>query len=72
MQMLNTFLQALIVFGTIVCVTYYLLRFTAYGVLCLIGKLSFKLGDDAYQHADRTALRMLPKGWGKRRLHFVF
>jgi hypothetical protein len=57
----NTFLQALIVSGTIVCVTYCLMRFTAHCVLWLIDKLSFKPRDDLHRHADRTPLRMSPK-----------
>ena len=39
MLTLITVLQVLIVLGTIVCVTYCLMRFTAYCVLWLIGKL---------------------------------
>jgi len=42
--MLIYFLQALIVPGTIVCVTYYLMRVTVYCVLWLI-ELSFKPSD---------------------------
>ena len=61
MLTLITVLQALIVLGTIVCVTYCLMRFTAYCVLWLIGKLSFKPGDNRRQHEDRTPHRMLPK-----------
>jgi len=45
MLTLITFLQALIVSGTILYVTYCLMRFTAHCVLWLIGKLSFKPGD---------------------------
>ena len=61
MLTLITILQVLIVLGTIVCVTYCLMRFTAYCVLWLIGKLSFKPGDDPHRHADRMPHRMLPK-----------
>jgi hypothetical protein len=63
-------LQALLVSGIIVCVTYCFMRFTAHGVLWLI-EISFKPADDLRQHADRTPVRMLPKtwlGWGNRRL----
>ncbi len=60
MLTLITLLQALIVSGTIVCVTYGLMRVTAYCVLWLI-ELSFKPSDDPQRHADRTPFRMLPK-----------
>jgi hypothetical protein len=55
MLTLTTFLQDLIVSGTIVYVTYFFMRFTAYCLLWLIGKLSFKPGDNRRHHADRTA-----------------
>lgn len=45
MVMFIYLLQALIVSGTIVCVTYYLMRVAAYCVLWLI-ELSFKPSDD--------------------------
>jgi hypothetical protein len=60
MLTLTTLLQALIVSGTIVCVTYGLMRITAYCVLWLI-ELSFKPSDDPQRHAARTPLRMVPK-----------
>jgi hypothetical protein len=63
-------LQALLVSGIIVYVTYYFMRFTAHCVLWLI-EISFKPADDLGRQADRTPPRMLPKtssGWGKRRL----
>jgi hypothetical protein len=60
MLTLTPLLQALIVSGTIVCVTYCLMRVTAYCVLLLI-ELSFKPSDAPQRHADRTPLRMLPK-----------
>jgi hypothetical protein len=63
-------LQALLVSGIIVYVTYCFMRFTAHCVLWLI-EISFKPADDLRRHADRTPVRMLPKmwlGWSKRRL----
>jgi hypothetical protein len=48
------FLQALIALGTIVCITYCFMHFTAYSLLWLIGELSFKPGDNRRQPADRT------------------
>ena len=60
MLTLTPLLQALIVSGTIVCVTYCLMRVAAYCVLWLI-ELSFKPSDDPQRHADRTPFRMLPK-----------
>ena len=63
-------LQALLVSGIIVCVTYCFMRFTAHGVLWLI-EITFKPADDLRRHADRRPVRMLPKtssGWGNRRL----
>jgi len=61
MLTLISFLQALIVSGTIVFVTYCLMRFTAYCVLWLIEKRPFKPRDDPHRQADRTSLRMLPR-----------
>ena len=52
MLTLITFLQALIALGTIVCITYCFMHFTA--LLWLIGELSFKPGDNCRQHADLT------------------
>jgi hypothetical protein len=46
MLTLITFLQALILSGTIVYVSYCLMRFTAYCVLWLIEKLTIKAGGD--------------------------
>jgi hypothetical protein len=60
MLTLVTLLQALIVSGTIVGVTYCLMRLTAYFVLCLI-EISFKPGDAPHQLADKTPLRTLSK-----------
>jgi hypothetical protein len=61
MLKLITFLQTLIVSVTIMCVICCFMRFTAYCVLWLIGKLLLKPADDPHRHADRTPLRMLPK-----------
>jgi len=61
MPTLITFLEALIVSGTIVCVTYCLMRFTAYSLLWLIEKLSFQPDDGRHRCADRTSHRVLPK-----------
>jgi hypothetical protein len=61
MLTLITFLEALIMLGTILCVTYCSMSLTAYCLLWLIGKLSFKPGDNRRQHADRTPHRMLPE-----------
>jgi len=60
MLTLTTLLQALIVSGSVVCVTYGLMRVTAYCVLWLI-ELSFKPSGDSQRHAASTPLRMLPK-----------
>jgi hypothetical protein len=51
--MLIYLLQALIVSGTIVCVTYYLMRVAAYCVLWLV-ELSFKPGDDRQRRRPDT------------------
>lgn len=61
MLTLTNFLQDLIVSGTIVYVTYCFMRFTAYCLLWLIGKLPFKPGENRRRHAGRTPRRMLPK-----------
>jgi hypothetical protein len=61
-----TFLQAIMVAGTIVCVTYCLMHVSAYCVLWLIEKLSFKPRDHRHQHWDKTPLRTLsnpPRTW---------
>ena len=60
MLTLITLLQALIVSGTIVGVTYCLMHLTAYCVLCLI-EISFKPGDDPYRKADKAPLRTFSK-----------
>lgn len=65
---LVNFLQALLVSGIIVCVTYCFMRFTAHCVLWLI-EISFKPADDLRQHADRPPVRMSAKtrsSWGER------
>src|SRR5262252_6608854 len=70
MLTLTTLLQALFVSGIIACVTYCLMRVTAYCVLWLI-ELSFKPTDDLQQHADRTPFRLSPKTkWANESLHF--
>jgi hypothetical protein len=56
MLTLITLLQALIVSGTIVCVTYCFMHLTAYGVLCLI-EISFKPSDAPHRDADKAPLR---------------
>lgn len=61
MSMLGTFLQTLIVWGTIVYATYCVMRLTAYGLLWLIGRLSFKPVNDLYRHTEPAPLRILPK-----------
>jgi hypothetical protein len=60
MLTLITLLQALIVSGTIVGVTYCLMHLTAYCVLCLI-EISFKPCDDPYRNADKAPLRTFSK-----------
>jgi hypothetical protein len=70
MPALIDLLQALLVSGIIVCITYCFMRFTAHCVLWLI-EISFKPADDLRRHADRTPVRILPKawlGWSNRRL----
>jgi len=61
MLTLITVSQALIVSGTIVCVTYCLVHLTACSVLWLIEKLSFDPRDDPHRRADNTPLRTLSK-----------
>jgi hypothetical protein len=65
-------LQALLVSGIIVHVTYYFMRFTAHGVLWLI-EISFKPTDDLGRHAEQTRIPMSPKtrlGSANRLSHF--
>jgi hypothetical protein len=74
MLTLITFLEALILLGGLLCVTYCAMSLTAYCLLWLIGKLSFKPGDNRRQRADRTPYRMSPQtssDSGKQRLHFL-
>ena len=61
MSTLGTVLQTLIVSGIIVYVSYCFMRLTAYGLLWLIGKLSFNPGNEPYPHTDPTPLRVLRK-----------
>ena len=56
----TTILEALIVSGTLVCVTYFLMRVTAHCVLWLI-ELSFRPSEDTQRHLNLTPVRMLPK-----------
>ncbi len=67
-----TLLQALIVSGTIVFVTYCLMRFAAYCVLWLIDKLSFEPSDDRHRHADPTPICMLPKRYESEAMTVCF
>ena len=60
MLTLITLLQALIVSGTIVGVTYCLMHLTAYCVLLLI-EISFKPGDAPHRKADKAPLRTFSK-----------
>jgi hypothetical protein len=64
MLMLTTYLQDLIVSGTIVYVTYCFMRITAYCVLWLIGILSFKQGDDLHGFAERALSHVSEEGVG--------
>jgi hypothetical protein len=64
MLMLTTYLQDLIVSGTIVYVTYCFMRVTAYGVLWLIEILSFKQGDRLHGYAERTLSHVGEEGVG--------
>jgi hypothetical protein len=69
MLTLINLLQALLVSGIIVYVTYCFMRFTAHGVLWLI-EITFEPADDLHRHVDRMPVRMLPttwSGWGNRR-----
>ena len=61
MLTLIALLRALIVSGTIVFVTYCLMRFGMYGVLWLIDKLSFEPSGDRHRHAESTPVRMSPR-----------
>jgi hypothetical protein len=54
MLMLNDFLQGLLVSATIVYVTYFFMRVTAYCVVWLIGTLSFKQSDHSHRYVERT------------------
>ena len=54
MLTLTAFLQDLVVSGTIVYVTFCFMRITAFGVLWLIGTLSFEQGDDPHRDAERA------------------
>ncbi len=60
MLTLITLLQALIVSGTIVGITYCLMHLTAYCVLLLI-EISFKPGDAPHRKADKAPLRTFSK-----------
>jgi hypothetical protein len=63
MLTLTAFLQDLVVSGTIVYVTYCFMRITAFGVLWLIGTLSFKQ-HDAHRDAERTRSHTGEEGVG--------
>jgi len=60
MLTLITLLQALIVSGTVVGVTYCLMHLTAYCVLSLI-EISFKPDDAPHRNADNAPLRTFSK-----------
>ena len=64
MLTLTSFLQDLIVSGTIVYISYCCMRIAAYCVLWLIGMLSFKQGDGPHRFAERTVSQVGKEGVG--------
>jgi hypothetical protein len=70
MLTLTTFIEALIVSGTVIGVTYCLMLVTAYCVLRLID-LSFKPSGTPQRHANPLPLRMLPKTNSAAQMKFL-
>jgi hypothetical protein len=66
MLTLLDFLVALIVSGAIVYLTYSLIRFTAYCMLWLIQKLSFKPTTRRAMQGDGAPSRSFPAGTGNQ------